>query len=69
MTLEIHLNLNNQKKEDIVMLKKALIALVAVLVSVAIVNAQTIINGAAATFITMYSNWCNKYARCTPKSS
>ncbi len=50
------------------MLKKALIALAAVLVSVAMVNAQTIINGAGSTFIyPMFSKWSNEYHKMHPQ--
>ncbi len=44
------------------MLRKVLIALAAVLVSTAMVNAQTLINGAGSTFIyPMFSKWSDVY--------
>ncbi len=50
------------------MLKKVLITLAAVLVSTAMVNAQTIINGAGSTFIyPMFSKWSNEYHKMHPQ--
>ncbi len=49
------------------MLKKAFLVIAAVLVSTAMVNAQTLINGAGSTFIyPMFSKWADVYHKMHP---